>query len=100
MSDVRAPTDPRAVLREVQAQLKQDPKNAALVAGGDPVLLSPNSSRRSAPDFDVSASEGAAAARVVAAVPAVPLERGEEPLKVSIWTKRTCIQPLDKHLVR
>ena len=88
------------ILDHMIERMQREQDERIVAAGGDPVLLSPNSSRRSAPDFDLSASEGAAAARVVTAAPAVPAQRGEEPLKVSVWTKRTCIQPLDKHLVR
>ena len=95
----RSPSEPD-ILDHMIERMQREQDERIVAAGGDPVLLSPNSSRRSAPDFDVSASEGAAPAQVVAAAPAVPVERGDEPLKVSVWTKRTCVQPLDKHLVR
>ena len=60
-------------------------------AGGEPALLSPGSRRNSNP----MGSSG----RLSTGQPRFD-ESGDEPLKMAVWTKRTCVQPLHDHFVR
>ena len=88
----------RDILDHMIERMQREQDERIVAAGGEPMLLSPNASNRSAPELNVSANHTPAPPAVQRRVQ--PTEKGEEVLKVSVWTKRSCICPLGKHLVR
>ena len=81
----------RDILDHMIARMQREQDARIVAAGGEPALLSPGSRRNSNP----MGSSG----RLSTGQPRFD-ESGDEPLKMAVWTKRTCVQPLHDHFVR